>query len=482
MSGYKGIGGWLLGSVALCGLLAAGPAHADATEDLLRQLKAKGILNQQEYDAILGRKQVEDKAQAQKQEEATAAAVAAARAEATQGGDALYVKVKDPSKGIGMQVGPVDIALSGSINAFYVHSGKDDGNSPVALGTVGGTDDTSAVRNGLLPGFLKIDVTTSDDGVTYGGHFGLYPGINSVSWANGANAAGAPQGLATSGIDFRQVYMTVASDGFGEFKAGRDIGLFGSEAILSDMLLLGVGGTGGNAAPSNTSLGHIGTGYIYTDFQPQITYTTPDLGGFKASLGIFQPLDTVAVLGPNLTGHDSPGFQGKVTYDFDTGDIGGRLFAGGVVQELSASQDKGEPSSAETTAYAVDIGAKLTWGGASLLGYYYNGKGVGTTGLFYGSVAANGEARDSQGFLVQGTYSFGKFTVGASYGASYLDLADGEASSILVESNTAAALQARYALRKWATVVGEYIHMDSEAHDGSDASEDIFALGTILFF
>lgn len=482
MSGIKGIGALLLGGVAMGCLLAAGPAKADATEDLLRQLKAKGILNQQEYNSILGRKQAEDAAATRKQEEATQAAVAAARAEAASAGDGLYVKVKDPAKGIGLQVGPVDIALSGSVNAFYVGSGKDGGNQPVALGAVGGTQDTSSVRNGLLPGFLKIDVTTTDDGVTYGGHFGLYPGINSVSYVNGANSAGAPQGLATSGIDFRQVYMTVASDGFGEFKAGRDIGLFGSEAILSDMLLLGVGATGGNQGPSNTSLGHIGTGYIYTDFQPQITYTTPDMNGFKASLGIFQPLDSVPVLGPRLTGHETPGFQGKLTYDFKSGDFGGRLFAGGLVQELSANADAGEPAGAETTAYGADVGAKLTFGDAGLLAYYYAGKGIGTTGLLYGSVAANGEARDSRGFLVQGTYTIGKLTLGASYGASYLDLADGEAPSILVESNTSAALQARYALRKWVTVVGEFIHTEAEAHDGSDATEDVFALGTIMFF
>lgn len=480
MLGTKGIYA-LLCATALSTLAGAGTARADATEDLLRQLRAKGILNESEYRALLGRKQTEDAQKAQAAEAATAAAVAAAKAE-VPAGDNLYVRFKDPEKGIGLQVGPVDIALSGSINAFYVGSDKDRNNQPVALGAVGGRQDTSAVRNGLLPGFLKIDVTTTEDGVTYGGHFGLYPGINSVEYTNGANSGGAPQGLATSGIDFRQVYLTIASDSFGEFKAGRDIGLFGSEAILNDMLLLGVGAGGSNGAPSNTSLGHIGTGYIYTDFQPQITYTTPDFNGFKASVGIFQPLDAVPVLGPRLSGHETPGVQGKLTYDFKSGDIGGRIFAGGIMQELSANIDAGEPQNAETTAYALEVGGKLSYGGASVLGYYYNGEGVGTTGLFYGSVAANGEARDSEGFLVQASYTFDRVTLGASYGASYLDLAPGEGPSILVEKNESTAFQARYALRKWATLVGEYIHTEATAHDGSDATEDLFAIGTIIFF
>src|SRR3546814_8225371 len=63
--------------------------------------------------------------------------------------------------------------------------------------------------------------------------------------------------------------------GFGEVKIGRDIGLFASEQILNDITLLSSGTPAGNVAPSNTTLGRIGVGYIYTDFQPQITYTTP---------------------------------------------------------------------------------------------------------------------------------------------------------------------------------------------------------------
>ena len=33
----------------------------------------------------------------------------------------------------------------------------------------------------------------------------------------------------------------------------------------------------------------IGHGYMYTGFQPQITYTTPNYNGFQVSAGIFQP-------------------------------------------------------------------------------------------------------------------------------------------------------------------------------------------------
>ena len=84
--------------------------------------------------------------------------------------------------------------------------------------------------------------------------------------------------LGTAGLDIRQVFLTFGNKDMGTVMAGRNIGLFGADAILNDMTLLGVGaGNGSYAAPANTSLGSIGLGYIYTDWLSQIDYTTPDL-------------------------------------------------------------------------------------------------------------------------------------------------------------------------------------------------------------
>ncbi len=186
--------------------------------------------------------------------------------------------------GLDFTAGDWKIDISGNVNAFYV--GADCDNGPAATtAIVGGLACTgsrsTAVRNGLLPAALVFSATTHQDDYDVGVTIGLYPGINS-SAAAGVNGPGLPAALQSPGIDARQAFFTVGQD-WGSFKLGRDIGIFGKDAILDDMTLLGVGSVGNNAAPSNTSLGRIGLGYLYTDWEPQITYTTPNFSGFSAS-------------------------------------------------------------------------------------------------------------------------------------------------------------------------------------------------------
>jgi hypothetical protein len=267
----------MLAVISLVGV--ASPALADMTDDLLLTLKNKGILTDAEYQQLLQRKQAETVAaasaptstmpQGEPAQQAAASGLSAGNAD-----DKRLVRMSDT--GVGMQIGDVTLSLAGSINGFYTHDSGDSltGNYVVAGGLASLGDNSSSVRNGLLPGFLLINVTTKQGGWDVGAHFGFYPGINSVNDVGGANSAGTPQALATAGIDFRKTYLTFGKPNIGEFKVGRDIGLFGQDAILNDSTLLSVGSTGGKADPSNISLGRIGIGYIYTDFQPQITCTS----------------------------------------------------------------------------------------------------------------------------------------------------------------------------------------------------------------
>ncbi|KRB85287.1 hypothetical protein ASE00_00280 [Sphingomonas sp. Root710] len=457
------VGKMLLRGVGAALLLAttASPAMAGTTGELLKRLHEKGILTDDEYQQLL------------KGDEAAAAPAAGP----SWVDDKSIVRVN--GSGLGLKVGDIALKISGSVNGFYVH---DNGDKPGATKTVAGGvatvgSSSSAVRNGLLPGFLKVEASTTMDGWDVGAHFGMYPGINSVSYAGGgANSGGNPRALQTSGIDFRQTYLTFGRAGFGEVKIGRDIGLFASEQILNDITLLSSGTPAGNVAPSNTTLGRIGTGYIYTDFQPQITYTTPAFAGFQASVGIFEPLSSLT--GP-AEANKEPGIQAKIVYDGKLGGVATRLWLAGISQKHNVI------AGPDYTGRGFDTGAKITVGPITVVGTYYDGSGLGTTALNLFDTDGLGNKRDSHGFYLQGLAGLGKFSVGASYGESNLDYAnaaDQLANPVLVKKNSSWVGQLRYGLNGWVTLITEYVHTTSKAHNGNKASSDALASGAILFF
>ncbi|CDO36286.1 porin [Novosphingobium sp. KN65.2] len=460
----------LRGSAALGALaLASAPAYAGTGETLLKRLHEKGILSDDEYAELL--------AEEQAQAAPPSSAAPMERAQETLDSSRM---VRMTESGIGMEVGPATIKFSGSVNGFYVHDNPDTPSATTnVVGGIAsvGTRNSSAVRNGLLPGYLTVSVSTKQEGWDIGAFFGLYPGINSTAWgALGANNGGQPTALATAGIDARQTYLTFGKPGLGTIKIGRDIGLFASEGILNDITLLSSGTPGNNVAPGNTTLGRIGVGYIYTDFQPQITYTSPNFSGFQASVGVFQPLDSLT--GPAQS-NSSPGVQGKLTYDGKLGGIGTRFWVSGVSQKHDIA------AGGSYTGKGLDLGGKVTAGPIAVTGYYYTARGLGTTvfGLF--DTDALGNPRKSDGFYAQALATFGKIGVGASYGESSLhhaNAADALANPDLVKTNSSYVGQLRYSLTSWVTLIGEYVHSKAKAHSGNAAESDAMALGGILFF
>jgi predicted porin len=475
-------------------LLLGAPAFADTTDDLLDKLRAKGILTQQEFLALKQRKTTEQR-QAPPPPVAQQPAQEAAPASATRVNPALapstpFITMMD--KGIGMHIGPVDLSFSGNINAFYVHDMPDRlSPSTTVLGGLANTggNNSASVRNGLLPGNFSINLKTRQEGYDIGVTFGFYPGLNSVSGVGGANSAGNARALGTSGIDFRQQFVTVGTPRMGTFKAGRDIGLFAQEAILNDFTLFGVGSPGGNIAPSNTTFGRIGLGYIYTDWIPQITYTSPEFAGLQGAAGVFTPLNAFNFSGVSgtLSAHDEPQIQAKVTYTVPDGTLGpvGAKFWTNMVTQNFKSNGIGDAPATSTSHRALggDVGAKLTLGGAALMLYGYTGDGIGTTGLFFDAVSATGEKRSSNGYIGQLTYTFfERLTVGGSYGLSHLGLANGEVNPLLVKDNESESFGIHYKLTDWINLVTEYTHTHSRAQGGNAASEDTVAAGTIVFF
>jgi predicted porin len=389
---------------------------------------------------------------------------------------------------IGFKAGDWDLDFSGNVNGFATWNDCD--NDPVTvqggLACNGNDSDEQAIESGLLPSALVFSAKTKQMNFDIGITLGFYPGISSS-----AGGAGK-QGLDASSIDMRQNFLTFGQPSWGTIKVGRDLGFFAGDAILSDMTLLGVG-SGAAFLGGNTTLGRIGIGYIYPDWIPQISYTSPKLGGgFQVGAGIFQGFDVVpsagaaAVANPfsaEATKQDEPGYQLKASYEW-SGNLAGKIWADYMHQEVDATG--GLSGSVEGDAFDVGVRVGLP-AGLEAVGYYYDGEGVGTTAIGFNAAAIIGgsvEERDSDGWYAQLTWKIPntRFKLGASFGESNLDRASGEPVSALVEKNESWVLGVYYGLTKSLNLVAEYINTEAEAHNGVENKDDAIAIGAILFF
>jgi len=245
---------------------------------------------------------------------------------------------------------------------------------------------------------------------------------------------------------------------------------------------LGVGGTSNAGIPFNTTFGMIGHGYMYTGFQAQITYTTPNFNGLQASAGIFQP--------SSFAGDQTktPGFQAKVDYDWK-GAMPGKVWGGLVSQSTSCS--KGSTCNGATgnpdktfTASGYEIGAKAGMNGFEGVLYAFTAKGLGlsTVGAqFYGGSDGLGNKTASSGYLMQGTYTYNKTKFGINYGQNKDK--DGFLGAGEDRKNRAYTLGVYHSLNKFVTLVGELNQekINASASNYEQKNRTISA-GAILFF
>jgi predicted porin len=384
-----------------------------------------------------------------------------------------------PAEAVEMTAGDWKFTANGNVNVHYINAScESEGTTPVGGGLAcfgaGGEDNTSSISNGLLPAALALGASTTQNGYDIAATFGFYPGIstNDGSPNLGQGAELRNTALGTTGLDIRQVFLTFGNDNMGTFLLGRNIGLFGADAILNDMTLPGVGAGNGNyATPSNTSLGSIGLGYIYTDWLAQINYTTPDFGGFKFTIGIFDPLEPIVQTAP--IPESTPGVHGKLAFTSDNVYLSASVIS---------QQHEGATDAEDFDSLGFDVGGKLTFGNFEFLAWYYQGEGMGTTALFLFGDDGAGNERDSDGFLAQVTYKFSDLKLGLNYGESNLDLAPGEAISDLVKTNSKYTLGAYYSLTENLTLLAEFTDVNAEAHSGVENDSNNFNIGAYLSF
>lgn len=385
---------------------------------------------------------------------------------------ALAMGASAAQAGITIPAGDWTVDIGGNVNAYYTHT-KRSGNAagvPVADAAKRNND----IQTGLLPSALGIGGKTRQNDLDIAFQFTFFTGVDAgqaVQKSGGANT-----------LNIRQAYLTFGDKSWGTIKAGRDLGIFGSDAILSDMTLLGVGV--GAGAGGTSTLGRIGSGYMYADWVGQISYQSPNWNGFSFAAGVREPWTN----GTDTSNRDM-GFEGKVNYEW-AGDFAGKVWLSGITEKYRAVG-----AFPGYTARGWDIGGKVSYAGAELVGYYYDGEGISgaqngiLNGLmFAGSNTVFGKSQDDQGGYVQATYKLPNVgtKLGLSWGESNSTPAVAAGAVSNEWTNKSWVVGAYHPLTKSLNLVAEYTDQkleDSTAGAGAtNLKNKTYSLGAILFF
>ena len=367
--------------------------------------------------------------------------------------------------GIVVPAGEWTLDINGNVNAFVnVTNAKDSNNIVGGMATVqdaSGHSHARGINTGLLPSWLGFSGKSRQNDLDIGFTMSIQPNSSDNSVTGDVKAP-----------LFRQAYLTVGDASWGTVKLGKDLGVFGSDAILNDMTLLGVGG-GAAISGASTTFGGIGSGYIYPAWKAQVAYTTPNWNGLQATVAITNPNQASG----NELYQDRFGYEGKVTYDYNVEGVTGKAWTSVANYRVTTA------AVGDYTAYAWDLGASANYGPVGLVGYYYNGKGAGTTTFGTNGVDASGNRRESDGYYVQATYTTPiKTKLGFAYGRSNLERANGSDITNLVDSNERYTVGAYHPLTKSLNLVAEYNRVKAEAHNGASNESDTYTAGAILFF
>jgi len=216
------------------------------------------------------------------------------------------------------------------------------------------------INTGLLPSWLGFTGTTRQNDVDVSFTISFQPNASD----NGA------AGDSKTPLN-RQAFVTFGDKSWGSVKLGKDLGIFAGQAILNDMTLLGVG-AGANTSGGSTTLGGIGSGYIYPAWKGQIAYTTPNMNGFTATIAITNPnqgsfgdafttstnANGVTATGATELYQDRFGIEAQAMYEF-TGDVSGKVWVSGASYDVNSDAQFDTTPAATTSAmddsYSVSL-------------------------------------------------------------------------------------------------------------------------------
>lgn len=380
------------------------------------------------------------------------------------------------------------LSTDGIVDVFATYnttSALPSGNRSLSLLSVGSNDQSRAdqrfgVGIGLLPSVVAFNVKApTTNGVDSAVRVGIYPAIQNGADGNRFNTS--------PNIDFREFFYT-AKGSYGELLAGRALNLYQGKNILTDMTLVTAGVVPGPAFRGNTTLGHIGYGYLYANFGPQIRYTTPDLAGTKIAIAVGEPYKISSDTGKT----NSPRVEAEASYARAAGNTTLQAWASGLYQQAprsnSAAARPGETNRSVGGAGGVSAG----FSGVNLLASGYYGKGLGMVsaqdGDFLGSTStdAAGKERTHWGFLAQATYKVTPAVmVGINYGQSRQDESSYDKTDTTIsqiKKQEAAVATVTYNLNKFTQFIAEYSYAQNTWHDSATQHSNQVALGTMFYW
>lgn len=354
------------------------------------------------------------------------------------------------------KAGDVDVSISGFLNGYYTHVTCSGNQGIVGLAIAGKSlgcgnkDGATNIGNGLLPNAIVTSFSTKQNGFDIGGAFMVAAAISSADAISNNN-----------NVDIRKSYFTIGTAEMGTVKIGRDYGLFGLDAILGDMTLLGVGSPVQATQRNRVSLGHIGAGTAYAGTYSQITYKSPTINGITLKGGLFGPIDSYA---NTYISKNQPQVQLNINY----AGTGFNTWAGIKTQKFYSTT-----AAPDFTMSGYELGGTMAIGNLGLLIEYQNGRGLG--------ILADGDTGDKkqQNLMLQGTYKItpvNKF--GVSYGTSKMK----DGTGLALKDNSNVTLGLYHNLTPTLTLVAEVIRTESKPFSGEKATSNGVALGAFLFF
>lgn len=370
-----------------------------------------------------------------------------------------------PAQALEIEAGDWKLSFNGYVNTHAVYvSCEDNGATAAGNALLCTGDNATSVSNGYSPASFGLTASSKSGPYDISATLAIEPGTTD-------NAAFNGQG---DGESYR-AFLKFGNASMGTIKAGRDYGVFGLDAALADMTLGGVGAPASVKSPLNTTLGGAGYGYIFADRLSQITYTTPSAGAVSGTIGIFQPLDLVSFGGNGFVGDSgskSPGFHGR---------LGINLGKGSFISSSFLRQDVNNSDGADYSATGIDVVAKTTIGKTTLAATAFKAEGLGYYGLFIDAADAAGNPRDTDGWYIQATHSFGNTSIGINHGQSNVDMAAADAATLL-KSEEKTTLGVYHTLTKGISLATEFSAITAQSHAGEEIDNTAVSIGLAMSF